>query len=181
MRVRYPCTRSCLPGLQVSQNPNPDSQPSTLNPLLELRAAGFRGAAIAREGRLFSSDDVFQETSTRYRAVEPEQWLQRHPEAGSSWPSWPTVSRSCHAKVFKWVAKSQIFLQSISRQKSIQPILAMETRHTTSCTLSWCTHTVGLADRSIYVCESLQRSLCTKQLITRSLCNETKTFSVSNY
>jgi len=31
-----------------------------------------------------SSDDVLQETSARYRA---EQWLQRHPEAGSSWPS----------------------------------------------------------------------------------------------
>ena len=35
---------------------------------------------------LLSSDDVFQETSARYRAVEPEQWLQRHPEAGSSSP-----------------------------------------------------------------------------------------------
>ena len=23
------------------------------------------------------------------RAVEPEQWFQRHPEAGPSWPSWP--------------------------------------------------------------------------------------------
>jgi len=27
-------------------------------------------------------------------AVEPEQWLQRHPEAGSSWPSWPKASHS---------------------------------------------------------------------------------------
>jgi len=26
------------------------------------------------------------------RAVEPEQWLQCHPEAGSSWPSWPKAS-----------------------------------------------------------------------------------------
>jgi len=33
-----------------------------------------------------------QETSARYRAVEPEQWLQRHPEAGSSWPSCPKAS-----------------------------------------------------------------------------------------
>ena len=41
-----------------------------------------------------SSDDVFQETSTQYRAVEPEQWLQRHPEAGSSWPSWPETSQT---------------------------------------------------------------------------------------
>jgi len=41
-----------------------------------------------------SSDDVFRETSARYRAVEPEQWLQRHPEAGSSWPSWPQASHS---------------------------------------------------------------------------------------
>ena len=32
-----------------------------------------------------SSDDV-QETSVRYRSVEPEQWLQRHPVAGSFWP-----------------------------------------------------------------------------------------------
>jgi len=39
-----------------------------------------------------SSDDVFQETPARYRAVAPEQWLQRHPEAGSSGPSWPTAS-----------------------------------------------------------------------------------------
>ena len=38
------------------------------------------------------SDDVFQETSARSRAVEPEQWLQRHPEAGSSWSSWPKAS-----------------------------------------------------------------------------------------
>ena len=36
-----------------------------------------------------SSDNVFRETSARYRAVEPAQWLQRHPEAGSSYPSWP--------------------------------------------------------------------------------------------
>ena len=26
------------------------------------------------------------------RAVTPEQWLQRHPEAGSSWPSWSQAS-----------------------------------------------------------------------------------------
>jgi len=32
----------------------------------------------------------------RYRAVEPEQWLQRHPEAGSSWPSWPKASQNEH-------------------------------------------------------------------------------------
>ena len=43
--------------------------------------------------RKASSDDLFQETSARYRAVEPEQWLQRHSEAGSSWPSWPKASR----------------------------------------------------------------------------------------
>jgi len=41
-----------------------------------------------------SPDDLFQETSARYRALEPEQWLQRHPEAGSSWPSWPKASHS---------------------------------------------------------------------------------------
>jgi len=39
-----------------------------------------------------SSDDVFQEISARYKAVEPEQWLQRHPEAGSSWSSRPRSS-----------------------------------------------------------------------------------------
>ena len=38
------------------------------------------------------TEDVFQETSARYRAVGQEQWLQRHPEAGSSWPSWPKAS-----------------------------------------------------------------------------------------
>ena len=25
--------------------------------------------------------------------MEPEQWLQRHPEAGLSWPSWPKASQ----------------------------------------------------------------------------------------
>jgi len=51
-----------------------------------------------------SSGDVFQETSARYRAVEPEQWLQRHPEAGSSWPSWheaphsPSSTFRCRAR-----------------------------------------------------------------------------------
>ena len=40
-----------------------------------------------------SSDDVFQETSARYRVVEPEQWLQRHHEVGSSWPSRPKASQ----------------------------------------------------------------------------------------
>ena len=44
------------------------------------------------ETTVLSSDDVFQETSARYRAVEQEQWLQRQPEAGSSWPSWPRAS-----------------------------------------------------------------------------------------
>ena len=39
-----------------------------------------------------SSDDVFQQISARYRAVKPEQWLQRHPEAGSPWPSWTQAS-----------------------------------------------------------------------------------------
>ena len=45
-----------------------------------------------RSARLLCSDDVSQETSARYTAVEPEQWLQRHPEAGSSWPSRPKAS-----------------------------------------------------------------------------------------
>ena len=39
-----------------------------------------------------SSDNTFQETSAQYKAVSPEQWLQRHPEAGSSWPSWSQAS-----------------------------------------------------------------------------------------
>ena len=38
--------------------------------------------------------DVLQETSARYKAVEPEQRLQRHPEAGSSWPGWPKASHA---------------------------------------------------------------------------------------
>ena len=42
--------------------------------------------------RRLSSDDVVQVISTRDRAVAPEQWLQRHPEAGSSCPSWPEAS-----------------------------------------------------------------------------------------
>jgi len=50
---------------------------------------GVLGRQWREELARLSSDHVFQETSARYRAVEPEQWLQRHPEAGSSWPSWP--------------------------------------------------------------------------------------------
>ena len=42
---------------------------------------------------LLSTDDMFQETSARCKAVEPEQWLQRHPEAGSSWSSWSQASQ----------------------------------------------------------------------------------------
>ena len=44
--------------------------------------------------RGLSSDieDVFQASSARHRAVEPEQWLQRHPKAASSGPSWPKAS-----------------------------------------------------------------------------------------
>ena len=37
-----------------------------------------------------------QDEPARYRAVGPEQWLQRRLEAGSSWPSWPTASQSQH-------------------------------------------------------------------------------------
>ena len=44
---------------------------------------------LRRSSQVLTYDDVFQETSARYRAVEPEQWLQRHAEAGSSWLSWP--------------------------------------------------------------------------------------------
>jgi len=38
-----------------------------------------------------SSDDVFPRNLPD-RGVEPEQWLQRRPEAGSSLPSWPKAS-----------------------------------------------------------------------------------------
>ena len=47
----------------------------------------FQQAAV-----FYPPDDAFQETSARYRAVAPEQWLQRQPEAGSSWPSWLKAS-----------------------------------------------------------------------------------------
>ena len=35
--------------------------------------------------------------------MEPEQWLQRHPEAGSSWPNWPEAShpRPCTHRATK--------------------------------------------------------------------------------
>jgi hypothetical protein len=40
-------------------------------------------------------DQLGQDKPARYREVEPEQeqWLQRHPEAGSSWPGW---SKAAH-------------------------------------------------------------------------------------
>ena len=37
----------------------------------------------ARTTWVLSFDDIFHVTSARHRAVEPEQWLQRHPAAGS--------------------------------------------------------------------------------------------------
>ena len=39
-----------------------------------------------------NDDDVFQETSARYKAVKREKEFQPHPEAVSSWPSWPEAS-----------------------------------------------------------------------------------------
>ena len=41
---------------------------------------------LGRDTHRVSSDDAIQKTSARYRAVEPEKWLQRHPAVGSSWP-----------------------------------------------------------------------------------------------
>jgi hypothetical protein len=52
--------------------------------------AGENKAAV----HALSSGIVFQEKSARYRAVEPEQWLQRHPDAGSSWSIWPQASHT---------------------------------------------------------------------------------------
>ena len=67
--------------------------PYTLHPSSCTLSACIRKDKLQVSGRFFwclslRSDDAFQETSARYRTVEPEQWLQRHPEAGSSWPSW---------------------------------------------------------------------------------------------
>ena len=45
-----------------------------------------------------SSDDVFKDTSARCSAVDPEQWLQRHAEAGSSWPSRAKALQAASAK-----------------------------------------------------------------------------------
>ena len=38
--------------------------------------------------------------------MEPEQWLQRHPEAGLSWPSWPKAS---HGESDLGAAQSLLF------------------------------------------------------------------------
>ena len=43
-----------------------------------------------RPGSYFVSFRAIQLNST----ARPEQWLQRHPEAGSSWPSWPEASQA---------------------------------------------------------------------------------------
>ena len=44
---------------------------------------------------------LFPLARPRHRArngsVELDQWLQRHPEAGSSWPSWPQASHPARA------------------------------------------------------------------------------------
>ena len=35
----------------------------------------------------------------RQRTTLYEQWLQRHPETGSSWPSWPKASRPANTTI----------------------------------------------------------------------------------
>jgi len=45
---------------------------------VDLRNRNLAGADLS------AAQVPVQETSTRYRAVEPEQWLQRRPEVGSS-------------------------------------------------------------------------------------------------
>jgi len=65
--------------------PKPDTRypkPETRYPKPETRNPGRSGAPGAA-GNLVPM----------YRAAEPGQWLQRHPEAGSSWPSWSQVSQ----------------------------------------------------------------------------------------
>ena len=42
--------------------------------------------------------------------MEPEQWLQRHPKAGSSWPIWPKA-----AQIF-W----QLFLKTSARYRAAE-------------------------------------------------------------
>ena len=53
-----------------------------------------------------NSDDVFQEASSLHRAVEPEQSLQRHSDAGLSWLSWPKASLKVNpVKATWWLGK----------------------------------------------------------------------------
>ena len=78
-----------------------------------------------RSSSPLSSNDTSQETSARYRAVEPEQWLQRHPEAGSSWPSWPRgphirgmPTRDSHfALQTSGVVEAQVFVEAMQRRQ----------------------------------------------------------------
>jgi hypothetical protein len=82
-----PLTSSlAAPSLPPSPSPLPPRRP-------RIRTGPPQGIRRGETGPpQTQSNDVFQETSARYRAVEPEQWLQRHPEAGSSWPSWLKAS-----------------------------------------------------------------------------------------
>ena len=75
-----------------------NSQKLTFKSFRYVSGSSGAGRNSAHAPAALSSDDVFQETSARYRAVEPEQWLQRHPEAGSSWPSWPKASHPQQGK-----------------------------------------------------------------------------------
>ena len=55
---------------------------------------GPRGEAVSYERGTpvgAACEDVVQEGAF----CPIEQWLQRHPEAGSSWPSWPGVTSAC--------------------------------------------------------------------------------------
>ena len=65
-----------------------------------------RAARASRSPAMLSSDN---------RAVEPEQWLQRHPEAGSSWPSWPKASQpSCFAESVRTLHAITMVLNAIT-------------------------------------------------------------------
>ena len=76
----------------------------------------------ASESRGLSSDDVFQETSAR-QSSGAEQWLQRHTEAGSSWPSWPEASYAALPRLHQVVQDDSESLQGyLAHKKTPTPL-----------------------------------------------------------
>ena len=107
--------------------------------------------------------------------MEPEQWLQRHPEAGSSWPCWPhtpPLARQAHQRVgvrFLWdntvISSTLVGVSSTRMGVSITPVGVSNTLVSVSNTLTGVSNPlvrvsntlVGVSDTPVTVPQAHQR------------------------